>query len=102
MDLQKELTTRQVHVLVEMVFGIILLFLSIWAIYVEFGWNVFNNSIPLLIFLYLAFFGYILFRIRWRAASEKSTDEKIDELYSKIDELIKEMRRDRDERKRRQ
>lgn len=87
--MEKEITERQARVLIELAISVVLLGFSIWAIYYEFGWSIFNQPVLLLIFVYLGFLGYVLFRFRWAEATKKSTDEKLDDLIVEIKEIKK-------------
>lgn len=85
--MEKQITERQLQVLIEIVISIVLFGLTIWALYYEFGWGIFNEPILWIIFIYLALFVYVLFRMRWAEASKKSIDEKLDALISEITEI---------------
>ena len=70
--LEKEITPRQVRVLIDIAISLVLFGFSIWAAYYEFGLDIFNHPILLIIFVYLGFLGYVLFRMRWADASRKT------------------------------
>ena len=75
--------------------------LGIWLAYYEFGVGVFEKP---LFWVFLIWWGYVSFIaliLDWKEAGEKSTSEKVDELITKLDEFIVEIRKDRNERNRR-
>ncbi|MFC2005090.1 hypothetical protein ACFLUY_02580 [Chloroflexota bacterium] len=90
--MDKKLNERQIMLIVETAITAVIFFFSLWAVYYEFGSGIFDKPAVIIVIIYLGFLGYVLFRMRWTEYRKKSTDEK-------IDELLEEIKQDRNERK---
>ena len=86
-------TQRRMRVMIKAGMGIAAIAATLWLVWYEFGKPVFENPLFLVLILMWALFGYILFLDRLSEDDNKTSDEK-------IDELIKEIRLDREQRNR--
>ncbi|MFC1977057.1 hypothetical protein ACFLWS_02160 [Chloroflexota bacterium] len=93
--MDKRITERQAMVIIEITISAVLFIFSLWATFYEFGWAVLNKPIVWIVIFYMGILGYVLFRMRWTEAGKKS---EMETLSTNIDELIKEIREDRNER----
>lgn len=77
------------------IFGIILASLSLYLVWYKFGENVFKEPLFLLILMVWVLYGFVFFLDELGKSDRKTTDEKVDELINKLDELIAEIKTDR-------
>ena len=88
----KQIQQRRAEMILQIIANLAIGALGIWFAWVEFGDHLFKA--PMFWFL-ISIWGYLsatLFLGRWAEASQKTTNEKIDDLGIKFDDLIKEVR----------
>ena len=90
---------RRARMIIQGVVNLALAALGIYFAWWEFGLEVFKSKIFWVIFVVWAYFSITLFLEKWESAERKTTDEKIDTLIKSVGTLVKEIRRDRNERK---
>jgi hypothetical protein len=72
--------------------------LTIFLAKEEFGSTIFYNPIFWLLICGWVYFSFVAFLMKLDELKDKKTEDKIDAQIQKIDELINEIRKDRDER----
>ena len=77
--------------MIKSIMGIVAVGLTLWLVWYEFGSSIFENITFMVLILMWSVLGFILFLDALGEGSKKTSDEK-------IDELIQEMRLDREQR----
>lgn len=75
------------------IMGIVATGFSLWLVWFEFGDSIFDHTVFMFLILAWAIFGFVLFIDKLREVDKQTINEK-------IDELIKEIRLDREQRAR--
>ena len=88
-----EKTQRRMRMIIKAIMGVVAVVLTLWLVWYEFGSSIFDHIIFMLLILIWAVLGFALFLDALGEGSKKPSDEK-------IDELIKEIRLDREQRAR--
>ncbi len=84
-------TRRQTMIVMRGVANLIFFGLSLWLAYKEFGTGMFKENVFWLLFLLWAYISFSLFWAQWDDSHEESVNDK-------LDELIVEIRKDRESR----
>ena len=98
--MQQQISKRQLRMILRSTGNIFFACFGIFLAWYEFGTKVFSQSLFWVFLAWWAYVSFTAFILDWQDAGKKSTDERIDDLTKEIHLLVNEIRRDRNERKR--
>jgi len=85
--------------MLQAVSSVVVAILTIYIFWFEYRWELFGETLFWILVLWWAYISLMLFLTKWEEAKERTSDEKVDDLITTVNILIKEIQQDRNERK---
>jgi len=86
--MHSEKTQRRLRMILKAIMGVVAVVLTLWLGWYEFGVSIFEQKLFMLLILMWAVLGFALFLDALSEGGKKTSDEKIDALIEKMDEII--------------